>query len=73
MRCSAAAWFAFLPNNDFTTGGTPQSEMKPAFAYGFGTDFKIKTTGPFACSIAVCCAVIPDFKLSTASHHLGPG
>jgi opacity protein-like surface antigen len=31
----------FSPNNNFTTEGTPASGMKPAFAYGFGTDLKV--------------------------------
>ncbi len=28
----------FSPNNNFSTGLTPSSQFKPAFAYGFGTD-----------------------------------
>jgi opacity protein-like surface antigen len=31
----------FSPNNNFTTEGTPASETKPAFAYGFGADLKM--------------------------------
>jgi opacity protein-like surface antigen len=30
----------FSPNNNFSTGLAPSSQMKPAFAYGFGTDLK---------------------------------
>jgi len=31
----------FSPNNDFSTGLAPSSQMKPAFAYGFGTDLPL--------------------------------
>ncbi|MGC2209523.1 MAG: outer membrane beta-barrel protein [Candidatus Korobacteraceae bacterium] len=31
----------FSPNNNFSTGLTPSSQFKPAFAYGFGTDLPV--------------------------------
>jgi opacity protein-like surface antigen len=54
----------FSPNNAFTTAGVPQSETKPAFAYGFGADF------PFGDHLALrlqyrgLIRSSPDFKLS---------
>jgi len=54
----------FSPNNAFTTAGVPQTDIKPAFAYGFGTDF------PFGDHLALrlqyrgLVRSSPDFKLS---------
>ena len=54
----------FSPNRAFTTAGVPQTDMKPAFAYGFGTDF------PFGDHLALrlqyrgLVRSEPDFKLA---------
>ena len=61
----------FSPNSAFTTAGVPQVDMKPAFSYGFGTDF------PFGDHLALrlqyrgLVRSEPDFKL--ASEPFGTG
>jgi opacity protein-like surface antigen len=55
----------FSPNNNFTTGGTPQSDMKPAFAYGFGTDFPVKTHWAIRLQYRGLLRGDPNFKLSS--------
>ncbi len=46
----------FSPNNNFTTGLSPSTDTKPAFAYGFGTDFKLSERWAYACNIAAWSA-----------------
>ena len=54
----------FSPNSAFNTSGVPAVDMKPAFAYGFGTDF------PFGDHLALrlqyrgLVRSEPDFKLA---------
>jgi opacity protein-like surface antigen len=55
----------FSPNNDFTTGGTPSADMKPAFAYGFGTDFPMKQHWALRLQYRGLLRGDPDFKLSS--------
>jgi opacity protein-like surface antigen len=55
----------FSPNNDFTTGETPQTDTKPAFAYGFGVDFPMKTHWALRLQYRGLVRGDPDFKLSS--------
>jgi opacity protein-like surface antigen len=52
-------------SNAFTTGGTPQSDMKPAFAYGFGFDFKMSDHFGLRLQYRGLLRGDPDFKLSS--------
>jgi opacity protein-like surface antigen len=56
----------FSPNNDFVTTGTPSSETKPAFAYGFGTDFKLSDHWGLRLQYRGLVRADPDFKLTPA-------
>jgi opacity protein-like surface antigen len=53
-------------NGGFTTGGTPQTEMKPAFAYGFGTDLKVSDHFAVRLQYRGLLRADPDFKLSSS-------
>jgi opacity protein-like surface antigen len=48
----------------FTTGGTPQTDTKAAFAYGFGTDFKVSDHFGLRLQYRGLLLTDPDFKLS---------
>jgi len=54
----------FSPNNNFTTGLTPSTETKPAFAYGFGSDFKLSERWAVRVQYRGLVRSDPDFKLS---------
>ena len=56
----------FSPNNNFTTGLTPSTETKPAFAYGFGTDFKVSEHWALRLQYRGLIRGEPDFKLSSS-------
>jgi opacity protein-like surface antigen len=56
----------FGPNNDFNTVGTPGSQMKPAFDYGFGTDFKINDHWALRLQYRGLIRSDPDFKLASS-------
>ena len=56
----------FSPNNNFTTGGTPQSSTKAAFAYGFGTDLKFSDRWALRLQYRGLLRPAPDFKLSSS-------
>jgi opacity protein-like surface antigen len=49
--------------NEFTTGGTPQTESKPAFAFGFGSDFRISDHFGLRLQYRGLLRGDPDFKL----------
>ena len=49
----------------FTTGGTPSSETKPAFAYGFGTDLKFTDHWGVRLQYRGLVRTAPDFKLAS--------
>jgi opacity protein-like surface antigen len=55
----------FSPNSDYTTGGTPSADMKPAFAYGFGTDFPIKPRWAIRLQYRGLLRGDPNFKLAS--------
>lgn len=55
----------FSPNNNFSTGGAPAASSKPAFAYGFGTDFPISPRLAIRLQYRGLIHAAPDFKLST--------
>ncbi len=56
----------FSPNNNFTTGLTPSTETKPAFAYGFGTDFKASEHWTIRLQYRGLVRSDPDFKLASS-------
>jgi opacity protein-like surface antigen len=56
----------FAPNNNFTTGGTPSTSMKPAFEYGFGTDLNINPRWAVRLQYRGLLRADPDFKLSSS-------
>jgi len=56
----------FGPNNDFNTAGTPGSQMKVAFDYGFGTDFKINDHWALRAQYRGLVRTSPDFKLTSS-------
>jgi opacity protein-like surface antigen len=56
----------FSPNNNFTTGGTPQTSTKAAFAYGFGTDFKFSEHLALRLQYRGLLRSEPDFKLTSS-------
>lgn len=55
----------FSPNNNFTTGGQPATETKPAFAYGFGTDFSLTSHWALRLQYRGLLRADPDFKLAS--------
>jgi opacity protein-like surface antigen len=56
----------FAPNNNFTVGpNSPSASSKPAFAYGFGTDFPISPRLAIRLQYRGLLRSDPDFKLST--------
>jgi opacity protein-like surface antigen len=58
----------FAPNNNFTTGGSPQTETKPAFAYGFGTDLNFNPRWAIRLQYRGLLRADPDFKLAGNSN-----
>lgn len=51
----------------FTTGGTPQADTKPAFAYGFGTDLKVSDHWAVRLQYRGLLRSAPGFKLPANS------
>lgn len=62
----------FSPNSNFTSQ-TPSTDSKPAFAYGFGFDFKASERWAVRLQIRDLIRSEPDFKLLTASEAFGTG
>ncbi len=56
----------FSPNNDYDTIGTPSSQMKAAFDYGFGTDLKVSDRWAVRLQYRGLIYTAPDFKLSSS-------
>jgi opacity protein-like surface antigen len=56
----------FSPNNDNNVGGVPAAVTKPAFAYGFGTDFKLSDHWSVRLQYRGLLRSSPDFKLSSS-------
>jgi opacity protein-like surface antigen len=56
----------FMPNNDYSTGLTPSSDMKAAFAYGLGSDVKVNDRIAIRVQYRGLLRSEPDFKLSSA-------
>ena len=55
----------FSPNNDFTIlGAVPQVDTKPAFAYGFGSDFPLGEHLALRLQYRGLVRSSPDFKVS---------
>lgn len=61
----------FSPNSDYTTGITPSADTKPAFAYGFGTDFPINPHWAIRLQYRGLVRGDPDFKLSSVPFGTG--
>ena len=61
----------FSPNSAFTTAGVPQTDSKPAFAYGLGSDFKMSEHVFLRLQYRGLIRSEPDFKL--ASEPFGTG
>jgi opacity protein-like surface antigen len=55
----------FSPNSAFTTAGVPQTDTKPAFAYGFGVDFPFNEHWALRLQYRGLVRSEPDFKLSS--------
>jgi opacity protein-like surface antigen len=57
----------FSPNGtNFTTGAVPQTDTKPAFAYGFGSDFRMSDRWDLRLQYRGLIRSEPDFKLLSA-------
>jgi opacity protein-like surface antigen len=56
----------FAPNNDSNTGNQPSPSNKPAFAYGFGGDFKMSDHWGIRVQYRGLVRTSPDFKLSSS-------
>jgi opacity protein-like surface antigen len=56
----------FMPNNDYSTGLTPSTDMKAAFAYGLGSDVKVNDRIAIRVQYRGLLRSEPDFKLSSA-------
>ena len=56
----------FAPNNDSNTGNQPSPNTKPAFAYGFGGDFKMSDHWGIRVQYRGLVRTSPDFKLSSS-------
>jgi opacity protein-like surface antigen len=55
----------FSPNTDFTVdNGSPSVNTKPAFAYGFGSDFKLSERWALRAQYRGLVRSEPDFKLT---------
>jgi opacity protein-like surface antigen len=53
----------FAPVSGYQANGIPQTEMKPAFAYGFGSDFKLTDHFSLRLQYRGLLRADPDFKL----------
>ncbi len=62
----------FSPNSNFTTQ-IPSADIKPAFAYGFGFDFKTSERWAVRLQLRDLIHGDPDFKLLTAAQPFGTG
>ncbi len=62
----------FSPNSNFTSS-TPSTESKAAFAYGFGTDFKVSSHWAVRLQYRGLVRGDPDFKLVSATSPFGTG
>jgi opacity protein-like surface antigen len=58
----------FSPNGVQTAGGVPQAQFKPAFAYGFGTDFPFNDHWALRLQYRGLVRSEPDFGLMTAAN-----
>jgi opacity protein-like surface antigen len=56
----------FSPNNDNNAAGIPSAVTKPAFAYGFGSDFKMSDHWGFRLQYRGLVRTSPDYKLSSS-------
>jgi opacity protein-like surface antigen len=56
----------FSPNNDNNTGNVPSAITKPAFVYGFGTDFKVSDHWGVRLQYRGLVRTSPDYKLATS-------
>jgi opacity protein-like surface antigen len=56
----------FQPNNDYITNGVPATDTKPAFAYGFGSDFKVSDHWALRLQYRGLIRAEPDFKLASS-------
>lgn len=64
----------FSPNQDYTTGLTPSTDTKPAFAYGFGADFLLSSHWGLRLQYRGLLRGDPDFKLlANTSSPFGTG
>jgi opacity protein-like surface antigen len=63
----------FSPNNDFTTSGVPQTQMKPAFAYGFGCDVPFGDHLGLRLQYRGLIRSEPDFDLHSGIQPFGTG
>lgn len=61
----------FGPNGTYSASGTPQAEMKAAFAYGFGSDFKMTDHWGLRLQYRGLLRADPSFKLGTSSSTSG--
>ena len=57
----------FSPNNNFSSGLIPSSQMKPAFAYGFGTDLPFSDHWAVRLQYRGLVRGEPNFGLATNS------
>jgi len=63
----------FSPNNSYS-GATPSTDTKSAFAYGFGSDFKLSDHWALRLQYRGLLRSEPDFKLiSTTNNQFGTG
>jgi opacity protein-like surface antigen len=53
-------------SGQFQSTGTPQTEFKPAFSYGFGTDLKVSDHLAVRLQYRGLVRVEPDFKLTSS-------
>jgi opacity protein-like surface antigen len=61
----------FMPNNNYTTGLTPATDMKAAFAYGLGGDVKVNDRWAVRLQYRGLLRTDPDFKLTSAPFGTG--
>lgn len=62
----------FSPNSNFSSQ-IPSTDVKPAFAYGFGFDFKASERWTVRLQLRDLIRSEPDFKLLTAAEPFGTG
>lgn len=62
----------FSPNNNFSVdNNSPATDTKPAFAYGFGSDFAVSPRWAIRLQYRGLVRAAPDFKLSSAPFGTG--